>query len=340
MTQTEADPVEAGLVPNSLAEAVLFRRFFELSPDGLVLLDHNDRVLKANQAWLDMFGYRLEEVQNQLINDLIVDDAFKDEASEISHRALTQNKVQQESLRCRKNDDLIHVKIVGMPISLGGNQVGIYAMYRDVTDQRQAEDLLTQSEAKHRSIVETMEDGFYEVDLSGNMLFFNKALCRLLQREPDTLRGLNNREYMSDEMAQTVYQAFNDVFVSDRPNPGFAWQMQWPDGSLRFMETSVSLMRSADGQPAGFRGILRDVTDRILTHKALYHEKELAQITLNAIADGVVRINTQGQIEYLNPSALRLVGAVEKEMSGRAISQIFGLTNEETSAGIQDSVRR
>ncbi len=326
--------------PGSLAEAVLFRQFFEISPDGLVLLDHHDRILKANQAWLDLFGYRLEEVQNQLINDLIVDEAFKDEASEISRQALSQKAVHKESLRCRKNDDLIHVEIVGTPISLGDNQVGIYAMYRDITDQRQAEDLLAQSETKHRSIVETMEDGFYEVDLAGNLLFFNQGLCRLLQREPGTLWGLNYSGFMTPEMAQVVFQAFNEVYVSGRPNSGFAWQMHWPDGGLRFMETSVTLMRSFDGQPAGFRGIIRDVTDRILTHKALFHEKELAQITLNAIADGVVRIDTRGRIEYLNPSALRLVGATEKAVSGLAINQIIGLANEGTSADIKDSVRR
>ena len=59
----------------------------------------------------------------------------------------------------------------GTPIAVGGEQIGIYAMYRDITARRQAEDLLSQSEAKHRSIVETMEDGFYEVDLGGNVVF-------------------------------------------------------------------------------------------------------------------------------------------------------------------------
>jgi len=340
MTPIDTAELAPDTSPDSLAEAVLFRQFFDISPDGLVLLDHNDRILKANQAWLDLFGYRLDEVQNQLINDLIVDDAFKDEASEISRRALSQKAVHQESLRCRKNDDLIHVDIMGTPINLGGDQIGIYAMYRDITDKRQTQDLLAQSEAKHRSIVETMEDGFYEVDLAGNLLFCNQAFCRLLQSEPEELRGLNNRDYLSADMAQTVYQAFNEVFVSGQPNPGFAWQMQWPDGSLRFMETSVTLMRNADGQPAGFRGLLRDVTDRIRTHKALFHEKELAQITLNAIADGVIRIDTKGYIEYLNPSALRLIGAAEKAVAGLAVSQIIGLADEETSASIHDSIAR
>ncbi len=322
------------------AEAALFRQFFEISPDGLVLVDHADRVLKANPAWLQLFGYRLDEVEGQPINSLIVDPAFHQEASEISHRALNQQLVHLESLRCTKQGDLIHVEIFGTPIAVDEQQIGIYAMYRDITARRQAEDLLSQSEAKHRSIVETMEDGFYEVDLGGNIVFFNRALCRLLDRSPKELLGLNNRDFMDEATSRTVYEVYHQVYLSGKPNPGFSWQLTRPDGSRRFMETSVTLILDATGRAHGFRGILRDVSERIMIHRALFHEKERAQITLNAIADGVVRIDTDGRIEYLNPSASRLIGIAGDEVLGLPIHQIIDLSSDAEPSRTQEEMKR
>jgi len=326
--------------PGNDPEAELFRQFFEISPDGLVLIDQADCVLKANPAWLKLFGYQLKEVEGQPINSLIVDPAFHQEASAISSQALSQNVIHHESLRRTREGDLIHVEIFGTPIAVGGEQIGIYAMYRDITARRQAEDLLSQSEAKHRSIVETMEDGFYEVDLGGNVVFFNQALCRHLDRQPDQMLGLNNRDFMDAETARRVYQVYHQVYQTGKANPGFSWQMLLPDGSRRFMETSVTLIQDSAGHASGFRGVLRDVTERVMTHRALFHEKEQAQITLNAIGDGVVRIDTNGRIEYLNPSASRLIGIPGEDVLGLPIHQIIDLDSDsERESGLTEIER-
>jgi PAS domain S-box-containing protein len=178
-------------------ESQLFRQFFDISPDGIVLLDNRDRVLKANPAFLRMFGYQFEEVRGNTISELIVDEAFRPEARRISRRALENQLAPQEALRCRKDGELLHVEIFGMPVEINDHQIGIYAVYRDITARRQAEDLLAQSEEKYRSIVETLEDGYFETDLAGNLLFFNAALARILGRDVGELPGMNNRDYMN-----------------------------------------------------------------------------------------------------------------------------------------------
>lgn len=313
-------------------EARLFRQYFEIAPDGIVLLDNEDRVLKANPAFLSMFGYRLDEVRGRTISELIVDEAFQPEARAISLKALSAQIEPQEALRCRKNGELLHVEIFGMPVSIGEHRIGIYAVYRDVTARRQAEDLLAQSEEKYRSIVESLEDGYFEVDLAGNLLFFNAALGRILGRTPEQLKGLNNRDYMDEATARKVYQAFSEVHDSGQPNPGFSWQFRLPGGELRYMETSVGLVRSGNGQPAGFRGILRDVTDRIRTLDELFNAKELAEITLGAIADGVIRIDRHGRIDYLNPSARRLLDVEDDYLTGLPVEQVVSLEDGQQAA--------
>ena len=60
------------------------------------------------------------------------------------------------------------------------------------------------SEEKYRSILEEMEDGYYEVDLRGNLTIFNGSLAKILDRSPEELMGLNYREYTDKENSEQV----------------------------------------------------------------------------------------------------------------------------------------
>ena len=80
--------------------------------------------------------------------------------------------------------------------------------------------------------------------------------------------GMNNREYTDEENARKLYTEYNKVYETGIPTKRLEWEIIRQDGKKRFIETSISLIRSSEGQSVGFRGILRDVTDR----KELEHE--------------------------------------------------------------------
>jgi len=83
--------------------------------------------------------------------------------------------------------------------------------------QREAAlEALHRSEEKYRSILENMEDGYYEVDLAGNLTFFNDSLCRLYGYSKDELMGMNYRQYADKETAKKVFQAFNRVYSTGK----------------------------------------------------------------------------------------------------------------------------
>ena len=264
--------------PGNVAKSALFRKFFSISPDGIVLLDTDDCILEANPAFLALFGYELDEVLGQPINNLIVDPAFHEEASELSRRALDAEVVRQEALRCRKNGDLISVEIFGTPLMLDERQVGIYAIYRDVTARRKAEDLLEQSEAKHRTIVECMNDGYFEIDLSGNLLFFNRALVQIFDIDADRLEAFNVRNHFDPKTNADLYREFNRIYREGDNDSRVTWHFVPADGQRRHLEASVSLIAGQQGQPVGFRGVVRDVTDRVEALKALRHSEELFRL--------------------------------------------------------------
>jgi PAS domain S-box-containing protein len=138
---------------------------------------------------------------------------------------------------------------------------------------------------KFKAIVESLEDGYYEVDLAGNLVSFNQAMCDILGYDPSEMTGMNNRIFMDKENAKKVFQTFNQVYQTRKGCKAFDWQLIRKDGSLRHVDTSVSLLTGVDGDPVGFHGIARDVTEQ--KNQALRLQQSQKLEALGTMAAGI-----------------------------------------------------
>ncbi|MET0350293.1 MAG: PAS domain S-box protein, partial [Rhizobacter sp.] len=118
-----------------------------------------------------------------------------------------------------------------------------------------------QAEEKYRAILDTIEDAYYEVDVRGKPVYHNAAFARMLGYEPGEL-GADNRVRQTSEMAARVFKAFNDVYLTGVARQNEEWEYLHKLGHRVQVEGSVQLVRDAHGRPVGFRGMLRDVTER------------------------------------------------------------------------------
>lgn len=161
-----------------------------------------------------------------------------------------------------------------------GNPTSILGETRDITERKLAQELLKKSEERYRTILEDIQEGYFEVDLAGNFTFFNDALCRASGYSREELMGMNNRQYTEHEEQKRVYQAYNTVFTTGEPLKELVWKIRRKDGVTRYIEGSISLLKDLSGKPTGFRGIARDITERKETEKLLQEsEKRLRGIT-------------------------------------------------------------
>ena len=154
---------------------------------------------------------------------------------------------------------------------------------QEMVERNHAEEHLRSSEEKYRHILESMEEGYYEFDVSGNLKFFNDAFYKIIGYSREKLIGTNYRKFTDARDAGKVFRAFNNVYVSHKPSKEFEWQIIREDGAKRHLEASVSLVKSAEGLPGGFQGVIRDVTDRILAEESLkkaYQDLKQAQSQL------------------------------------------------------------
>jgi PAS domain S-box-containing protein len=191
-----------------------------------------------------------------------------------------------------------------------GRPTGFYGVGRDITERKKAEAILRESEEKYRTTLHSIEEGYYEVDLAGNLAFFNDALARFSGYSKEELMGMNNRQFMTEEAAKKVFQVFSEVYRTGEPANPFDWEMIRKDGTKRFIEASASLIHDSKNQLIGFRGIARDVTDRKqIEEQAKIHQQQLMQagkmVALGTLVSSVAHeINNPNNFIMLNTPLL------------------------------------
>jgi len=129
-------------------------------------------------------------------------------------------------------------------------------------ERRLALDALKESEGKYRAILESIQEGYFEVDLKGDLTFFNPSMCEIVGYSRNELKGRNFTQFLDKENAKKVYQTASRVYKTGRPNEAFGFELIRKDGTRRHIETSVYLLRNAEAEPVGFRGIFKDFTER------------------------------------------------------------------------------
>jgi PAS domain S-box-containing protein len=153
-------------------------------------------------------------------------------------------------------------------------------------NRRASEVALKQSEEKYRTILESIEDGYYEVDLAGNLQFFNDSVARILGYPLEELAGLNNRHYLDNDVAKEVFKGYNKVFQTGVSRRDLSYPINRKNGEQGFVETSISVKKDARGEPDGFRGIIRDVTERRRAQEALEQNLREFLTIVSSVSEG------------------------------------------------------
>ena len=135
---------------------------------------------------------------------------------------------------------------------------------------------LQESEEKYRTILERIEEGYFEVDLAGRLTFFNDSVCKILGYSRERLKGMGNREYTDPVTSMKMYKAFNEIYRTGKPTNIIDYTIIREDGMTRNLEISASQLSDSVGEPMGFRGVIRDVTDKKQA-EALQREKLAAE---------------------------------------------------------------
>jgi two-component system cell cycle sensor histidine kinase/response regulator CckA len=122
-------------------EQAYFEQIIENAPEAISIIDEEVRILRTNAEFTRLFGFRAEEVAGKRLDHLIVPPDRYAETAWIAETIKTQSKISLETRRQRKDGSLVEVLLSTSPVLINGKRVGAYASYRDITEQKRAEEL-------------------------------------------------------------------------------------------------------------------------------------------------------------------------------------------------------
>jgi PAS domain S-box-containing protein len=286
-----------------------FQQLFDNSPDAIVLLDTDTRVVQANKGFEKLFGYSSREIKGRNIKELIIPEDYLEDVSAVLQTVFSGKVVRKETVRRRKDGSLVEVAMVAYPIRFDDKLVGLCGVYSDITEHKQAVEALRKSEERYRTILEEMEDAYFEVDLGGHLTFVNNSVCRDLGYSREELIGMSYKGFTVEDDIESVFQVFNEVYQTGVPNKGSPWKTIRKDGVQGFAETSVSPLRNNKGEIIGFRGVGRDITERKKTEEKLRQSRENYRALFDSSVIGAIVLDAETmQVVMANKAAMKMFG--------------------------------
>ncbi|WP_028313652.1 sigma-54-dependent Fis family transcriptional regulator [Desulfatibacillum aliphaticivorans] len=159
-----------------------------------------------------------------------------------------------------------------------------------------------------------IEDGYVECDLAGFTQYFNPALCRIVGYPAREMKGMGYKTYLDKENAQQVFRVFNEVYLTGQPKKAFNYEITRKDGSKSVVEISITLRRNKEGEPDGYRCIMRDVTDRRKAEMELAKHKTRLEAIFRSVKDAIVTVDQDLKVIDANKAAATLCGIAAKNV--------------------------
>jgi len=270
----------------------------------------------VNPLFQNLTGY----TENELLGEYSLDLVHPEDREVVREKAIENLKSKKGSIPyeyrlVKKNGEILWVLEEVTSINYGGKRATV-GSFMDITARKELEEAIGYSEKRYRTILESMEDAYFEIDLAGNFTFVNNAVCRDLGYSSEELIGMNYKGYTAEEDIKCLFQAFNEVYRTGVPNRGVPWKSTLKDGSHGFGETSISPLRNSKGEIVGFCGITRDITERKQAEEALRQSEEKYRTVLDEIGDAYFEVDLKGNFTFVNDQMTQHLQYSKEELLG------------------------
>lgn len=243
-------------------------QLFHNAPNAMVMLDIQYRIIKVNPVFETMFGYSADEAEGREFISLLC------KAGEVPAECVDLHKksVYVDAVRYHKDGSGIAVALTAYSFVTEHNQIGIYVVYRDISQRVLSERMLRESEEKYRLLAENMGDVIWLINFDRHLLYISPSFERLLGFKPREA----SQEYITPRLQAAIDELVN-AYRQDacrRMPVLLEEERRSKDGSIVWIESSLSIAHDESGGVLGVLGITRNITARKRTEKLLFHAYE------------------------------------------------------------------
>jgi diguanylate cyclase (GGDEF)-like protein/PAS domain S-box-containing protein len=335
---TMRPPKSAEVLPSLLHGSDWPARILCGAPALLAYLDGEQRFRYANEthrSWLgldpqSLLGRRLVDVvgkRNHQLASTALDRAYAGQMA--SYEGELYNGSERRYAHGNFQPDF----------DADGKVCGVFTALIDITERRNLELQLHESEQRFHGAFQHAAIGMALVAPDGRWLRINAAFCTMIGYREDELLRLTTRDITHPD--DVAYSDLLHTQMLDERVESCHLEKRYlhKNGSVVHVQLSVSLVRDDDDAPRYFVVQIQDISQRKAFEEALHRERELAEVTLRSIGDAVITTDPQLRITSLNPIAEAMTGWTSSEAQGRTIEEIFQLFDAEHAQPMANPLR-
>jgi PAS domain S-box-containing protein len=282
---------------------------------GLTIQDRDYNIIYQSEFSKGIFGnhpgekcYRVYESREDLCPGCPVGKAFRDGKSHTSERRVVT-----------PSGEVTFWENTANPIrDAGGRTVSCLELTRNVTERKQAEEALRESEERFRSVVENSHAGVMILDDAFRLTYVNPQLCKISGYSLKELIGQDFRLFLDEESRQLVADRYIRRQRGEEIPPRYEFNIIPKDGQKRRVEISSSVIKDSAGKVKTVAQIL-DITERKQADEALREGQEKLRRMFESVTDGITVIDLNGIITEVNQRTVEIHGFGSKdELVGRS----------------------
>ncbi len=311
---------------NALRESeVKYRRLHESMTDAFIRVDLAGRIVETNKSFRNMIGYTDEELFQLTYEELTPVKWHAAEEEITRNQALVRGYSDiYEKEYIRKDGTVFPIEIRAFLIRDDeGQPIGRWAIVRDITERKRAEEALRESEERYRSIVENIAEGIFQTSLEGKFLSVNPALVRMFgysspEEMIENIKDIGHQIYANPADRQQIMEALRQ----DGHASGFECENIRRDGTRFWVAISAHFVRDAQREVLYIEGTTMDITERKQAENALRQSEAKYRRLHQSMTDAFARTDMQGRLLEANKAFQDMLGYTHEELSQMSYKDI------------------
>lgn len=306
------------ITERKVAEAALRRerdraqQYLDVAGTAFIGIDTEQRIFLVNRKGCEILGYSEDELIGQNYFDVCIPERLRNDMKKFFEEAMAGKRQLSEYVENPVLTKDGKERIISWHTTVlhddEENITGILSSGEDITEQKIAELAMKASEEKFRTLVEDTADWVWEVDQQGQFIYSNNSVEEILGYTAGQIMGRIIWDYLDpDELIETK-EFFLENIEKGRPFKGLVNNYLHRDGNAVILEASARPIINEKRQVAGFRGVCRDITQRMLADQILRQSEARYRALVDTSPDAIFLTNVEGKILLANSQSVKMLG--------------------------------
>ncbi len=316
---TERKQAEADLMESEER----FRDLAELLPQTLYEMDTKGNITYTNRMGLETFGYDSRDLDKGLnALSLFIPEDHERVIKNIKLSMESVAHVNHEYTAITKNGTPFNVLVYSSPITHNGEVIGLRGVLFDITSLKQAEETIKESEQRYRELADSLPQSVFEIDVEGNILFFNQTGCDSFGYTREELeKGVNALQAFVPEERERVLSNIKKDLTGGKIEDREYTALHTDGTTFQVYAYSNPIIR--EGRPVGLRGVLVDLTPIKRAEKAIAESEEKYRHLVENVDATICILDYDGNFLFMNGVGAKSHLLEKEDFSDKTIWDIF-----------------